>query len=420
MTDKPSADQQSANARETAASERGIDTGLSTAIVETARSFDTPIGTANLPVHRASTVLFDSLDQAREVGKQVGTGALHQSTYATVGTPTTLALMDALAEIEGRGADCRAALMPSGLAAITTALLAFLKPGEELLMSDSVYGPARAFAQGMLADLGIKTVFYDPHAGADEVAALITPATRVLYLESPGSYTFELQDMPALCAMARDAGLISMVDNAWASPVFARPFDWGVDLSIIPLTKYWSGHSDVLMGAVVVRQEHWLTLFRAVRQLGMCVGGDDAFLILRGLRTAPVRMRQHQSSALAVARWLQTQSAVVSVRHPALPGHPHHDRFLRDFSGSSGLFSFELDPAIGDAGIRALVEKRKHFGIGYSWGGFESLIMPAGLTGIRTVSPWQGGQLIRIHVGLEDPDQLIADLAAGFDQMRQA
>ncbi|MGH1361480.1 MAG: cystathionine beta-lyase [Burkholderiaceae bacterium] len=394
--------------------------GLRTAIVETARAIDTDIQTANLPVYRASTVLFDSLEQARDRGKQVGTGVLHQSTYSTVGTPTTFALMDALSEIEGRGADCRAALMPSGLAAITTALLAFLKPGDSLLMSDSVYGPARVFAQNMLTDLGVQTIFYDPHASADEVAALITPTTRVLYLESPGSYTFELQDMPALCAMARARGLISMVDNAWASPVFARPFDWGVDLSILPLTKYWSGHSDVLMGAVVVREEHWQTLFRAVRQLGMCVGGDDAFLILRGLRTAQVRMQQHQSSALAVARWLQSLPEVKTVLHPALPGHPHHERFKRDFSGSSGLFSFELSATVGEPAIKALVEKRKHFGMGYSWGGFESLIMPASLGGIRSVSPWRGGQLVRLHIGLEDPGELIADLNDGFESMRQA
>lgn len=394
--------------------------GLGTAIIETARSFETSIKTANLPLYRASTVLFDNLEDARQRGKRSASGELHQSTYGTVGTPTTFALMDAVAEIEGRGADCRAALMPSGLAAISTALLAFLKTGDEVLMCDSVYGPARVFAQGMLTDLGIKTVFYEAQATPDEIAALITPATRVLYLESPGSYTFELPDMPALCALARERGLISMVDNTWATPMFARPFDWGVDLSVIPLTKYWSGHSDVLMGAVVVRKEHWQKVFRAVRQTGMCVGGDDAFLILRGLRTAEIRMRQHESSALAVARWLQTQSEVKSVLHPGLPEHPQHERFLRDFSGSSGLFSFELNDSIDDTGVKALVDNRKHFGIGYSWGGYESLIMLANLGTVRTINPWQGGPLIRLHIGLEEPEELIADLAQGFELMRQA
>lgn len=393
--------------------------GLETALVETARRFEPKIGTANLPVYRASTVLFDSLEQARERGREAATGQRHASTYGTVGTPTTFALMDALAEIEGRGSACRAAVMPSGLAAITTALLAFLKPGDEVLMSDSVYGPARVFAQGMMTRLGIRPVFFEPQANAQEVAALITPATKVLYLESPGSYTFELQDMRALCAMARERGLISMVDNAWASPTFARPFDWGVDLSLIPLTKYWSGHSDVLMGAIVVREEHWLPIYQAVRELGLCVGGDDAFLILRGLRTAQVRMRQHEQGGLVVARWLQQQAEVLSVLHPGLPEHPQHDLFKRDFSGSSGLFSFELDPRISEQAIAALVNKRAHFGIGYSWGGYESLIMPANIGALRTIKPWQGGSLVRLHIGLESPDDLIADLDKGFEAMRK-
>ncbi len=390
-----------------------------TALVEAARHFDTAIRTANLPVYRASTVLFDDMAHAQALGKGSATGELHQSTYGTVGTPTTFALMDALAAIEGRGCDCRATLMPSGLAAITAALLAFLKSGDEVLMSDSVYGPARVFAQGMLADLGIRTVFYRPTADPDEVAALITPATRVLYLESPGSYTFELQDMRGLCAMARERGLISMVDNTWASPVFARPFDWGVDVSVVPLTKYWSGHSDVLMGAVVVRAEHWGKVFRAGRQLGMCVGGDDAWLVMRGMRTASIRMHQHQESALAVARWLQQQAPVRRVMHPALADHPRHELFKRDFLGASGLFSFELDPAVSAAGIAALVDGRRHFGIGYSWGGFESLIMAGNLTGLRTVEPWTGGMIIRLHIGLEAVDDLIGDLDDGFKLMHR-
>ncbi|MFK7965593.1 MAG: cystathionine beta-lyase [Burkholderiaceae bacterium] len=393
---------------------------LETAFVETARRFESRISTANLPVYRASTVLFDNLAQARERGRESATGARHASTYGTVGTPTTFALMDALAEIEGRGHECRAAIMPSGLAAITTALLAFLEPGDEVLMSDSVYGPARNFAQGMMTKLGIRPVFFAPTANADEVAALITPATKVLYLESPGSYTFELQDMRALCAMARSRGLISMVDNAWASPAFARPFDWGVDVSLLPLTKYWSGHSDVLMGAIVVREAHWLPVYRAVRELGLCVGGDDAFLILRGLRTAQVRMRQHEKGALAVARWLQQQPEVLSVLHPGLPEHPQHELFKRDFSGSSGLFSFELDPRFDENAIAALVDHRAHFGIGYSWGGYESLIMPASIGSLRTIKPWEGGPLVRLHIGLESPDDLIADLGQGFEAMRKA
>ena len=395
-----------------------------TALVSTSRHFDTPVKVANIPVYRASTVLFDSLDQADQVGAASTVGTLHATSYGTAGTPTTLALMDALAHIEGAGHDCRAALMPSGLLAITAAILAFVKPGDQMLMPDSVYGPARVFAQGMLTRMGVTTIFYDPASSVAQLAALTNEKTRVLYLESPGSYTFELQDVPALTAWARSRGLISIIDNAWASPMFARPFDWGVDVSVLPLTKYWSGHSDVLMGAAVARAEHWAALWTVIRQLGICVGGDDAFLILRGMRTAQVRMQQHQNSALTVARWLQAQPQVARVLHPALADHPQHALWRRDFSGASGLFSFELAARNGVAITRpqvaALCERRRYFGIGYSWGGFESLIVAAKIGTLRTVKPWAGGQLIRLHIGLEDPADLIADLEEGFAAMAAA
>jgi cystathionine beta-lyase len=210
-----------------------------------------------------------------------------------------------------------------------------------------------------------------------------------------------------------------MIDNAWASPVFARPFDWGIDISLLPLTKYWGGHADLLMGAAVVREEHWLPLWQAIRQLGIAVGGDDAYLVLRGLRTADVRMRRHESTALTVARWLEGRPEVARVLHPGLPSHPQHALFKRDFLGSSGLFSFELKAAT-QAQIAALCEDRRHFKIGYSWGGFESLIMQAKIGSLRTVQPWTGGPLIRIHCGLEDAADLIADLQAGLDAMAHA
>ncbi len=401
---------------------------LATAVTEVGRRFDDRIATANLPVHRASTVLFDTLAQAAAEGRAVGEGVLHASTYGTAGTPTTYALMDALAAIEGAGHPCRAALMPSGLAAISVALLAVVKTGDHVLMSDSVYGPARNFAQGMLKGLGVETTFHDPALDAEGLGALIRPNTRVIYLESPGSYTFEIQDVPAICAMARARGVITMIDNAWASPVFARPFDWGVDMSILPLTKYWSGHADVLMGAVVVREALWPAVWSAVRALGICVGGDDAFLILRGLRTVDVRMRRHEQSAFEVARWLEARPEVRRVLHPGLPSHPGHALWKRDFLGASGLFSFELDPAaFADAspagverGLAALCERRRLFRIGYSWGGYESLMIPGRLSGIRTVHPWQGGPLVRVHIGLESPADLIADLETGLAALRTA
>jgi cystathionine beta-lyase len=398
----------------------------SSQLIVAGREFDPPVHTANLPVYRASTVLMPTLDQARAQGEAVGQGERGATTYGTAGTPTTLALMDALADIEGAGHACRAALMPSGLSAITTLLLAWVRPGDHLLMPDSVYGPTRAFCDGMLTGLGVQVEYYSPTLGP-AIEALIRPNTRLIYLESPGSYTFELQDVPAICALARARGILTAIDNAWASPVFSRPFDWGVDASVLPLTKYWSGHSDVLMGAVVVREALWPQLWTTVRQLGLCVGGDDAFLILRGLRTAEVRMRRHQDSGLAVARWLESRPEVARVLHPALPSHPQHALWQRDFSGASALFAFELTPeATGGLGggfnpaTAALCEGRRHFGIGYSWGGYESLIMPARLEGARTVERWQGGALIRVHIGLEDPADLIADLEDGFEAMRAA
>ncbi len=395
--------------------------------VGSGRHVEAPVATANLPVYRASTVLFDSLAQAEAAGRGGAEGVRHVTSYGTSGTPNSMALTDALCDIEGAGHACRAALMPSGLAAITTLLLALLEPGDHLLVPDSAYGPTRAFCDGMLTRQGIVVEYYDPALSADALALRLSERTRVIYLESPGSYTFELQDVPAICALARSRGILTVIDNAWASPVFARPFDWGVDASVLPLTKYWSGHSDVLMGAVVVREALWPRLWSAVRQLGICAGGDDAFLVLRGLRTADVRMRRHQDNALAVARWLEARPEVRRVLHPALESHPQHALWKRDFSGASGLFSFEIDPAASgglgagfNAATAALCEGRRHFGIGYSWGGFESLIMPARLSGFRSVHPWAGGPLIRIHVGLEDPADLIDDLAAGLAAMRAA
>jgi cystathionine beta-lyase len=308
--------------------------------------------------------------------------------------------------------------MPSGLAAISVSLLAYCSPGDHMLMSDSVYGPARSFATTLLARYGVTTEFFDPLIGAG-IEALLRPETRIIYLESPGSYTFEIQDVPAICAVARARGVLTMIDNAWASPVFARPFDWGIDISLLPLTKYWGGHADLLMGAAIVREEHWLPLWQAIRQMGICVGGDDAFMVLRGLRTADVRMRRHEATALEVARWLQGRDEVAQVLHPALPSHPQHALFKRDFQGSSGLFSFELKSAT-PAQLAALCERRRYFRIGYSWGGFESLIMPAKLGSIRSIRPWTGGPLVRLHCGLEDAADLIEDLQDGLQAMKSA
>ncbi|MGO4394477.1 cystathionine beta-lyase [Variovorax sp. M-6] len=391
---------------------------LGASLVTAARSPGKPYETVNLPVWRASSVLFSNVaDMRAEVAATVA-GERRAANYATAGTPTTFALSDAVAQLEAGPHAARAALMPSGLSAIAVTLQAFLSPGDHLLMSDSVYGPARVFAEGMLARFGIETTFYDPCLGAG-VESLLRPSTRMVYLESPGSYTFEIQDTPAICELARRRGVLTAIDNAWASPVLARPFDWGVDISVLPLTKYWSGHADVLMGAAVVREPLWPRLHQAVRQQGLCVSGDDAWLILRGMRTLEVRMRAHERHALALARWLAGRPEVARVLHPALESHPQHGLWKRDFLGASGLFAFELRDAT-PAQVDALCDHRSHFKLGFSWGGFESLIMPANIGALRTARPWTGGPLIRLHAGLESPDELIADLEAGFAAMAAA
>ncbi len=393
-----------------------------TSFVELGRKWNSEIRTANLPIYRASTVLFETLDQAHALAEAADRGEKGASHYGTIGTPTTFALREALEHIEGAGQDCRAALMPSGLMAITTLLLAYLKSGDHLLVTDSVYGPTRVFCNNMLSRLGVKTTYYDPTITPEKLEMFIQPGTRMIFLESPGSYTFEIQDVPGICAMAQRHNVMTVIDNAWGSPLFAKPFDWGVDASVLPLTKYWSGHADVLMGAVVVREEHWLPLWRTVRELGVSVGGDDAALILRGMRTIDVRMKRHQQNGLEIAYWLEQRPEVSSVLHPGLPSHPQHSLWKRDFKGSSGLFSFELktDPEKKGLTLRqiaALCEGRRYFGIGYSWGGFESLIFPAQIGSLRSVMPWRGGPLIRLHIGLEDPADLIADLEEGFSAM---
>ncbi len=387
-------------------------------LVSIARDAGKPYESVNLPIWRASSVLFTNVADMRAEVAATAAGERRAANYATAGTPTTFALADAVAELEAGPHPARTALLPSGLSAIATVLQAFLSPGDHLLMGDSVYGPARLFAQGMLARFGIETTFYDPAIGAG-IGDLLRPNTRMIYLESPGSYTFEIPDVPAICSLARERGILTAIDNAWASPVLARPFDWGVDISVLPLTKYWSGHADVLMGAAVVREALWPQLHQAVRQQGLCVGSDDAWLILRGMRTLKVRMQAHESNGLALARWLEKRPEVARVLHPALPSHPQHARWKRDFSGASGLFSFELHAASADQ-LSALCDHRRHFRLGFSWGGFESLIMPANLTGLRTAGPWQGGPLVRIHAGLDDTEALISDLEDGFAAMAAA
>ena len=381
--------------------------GDDTKLVRGGRRPEWTRGIVNPPVWRASTILFDSVAQMRAAYPPED-GRLH---YGRNGTPTQWALAEALTELEPGAAGTR--LFPSGVAAVTTALLSVLKSDDELLMADSVYAPTRAFCDTVLQRMGVSTRYYDPLAGAG-IAELIGPATRAIFMESPGSLTFEVQDVPAICAVARERGLVTLLDNTWATPRLFPAIAAGIDLSILACTKYVVGHSDAMLGSVTSTAPHWPALCETSRMLGQHVSPDDAWLGSRGLRTLGVRLRQHGASALRIARWLAEQPQVARVLHPALPGCPGHDIWQRDFKGASGLFAFVLRGG-GEAERARLIDGLKHFGIGYSWGGFESLALPIDPQRVRTIrQPDAEGPMVRLHIGLEDPEDLIADLAAAL------
>lgn len=386
-------------------SEEGIDTR----IVQGGRRKEWAGKMVNPPVYRASTILFD--DVADMHGATPPRDGVYQ--YGRNGTPTQWSLAEALTDLEPGAAGTK--LLPSGLAAVSIALMSVLKPGDELLMADTTYGPTRAFCDDVLKRLGIATRYYDPQVGAG-IADLIGEKTRAIFLESPGSLSFEVQDVPAICAVAKARGIVTLLDNTWATPVFFPAIARGVDLTILACTKYIVGHSDVMMGSVTATEAHWKALDHTARAFGQYVSPDDAYLAARGLRTLGVRLRQHQESALKVARWLEAQPQVAKVLHPALESCPGHALWARDFKGSSGLFSFVLNG--GDEAARTrFIEGLRHFGIGYSWGGYESLALPIDPAMLRTATKTERqGPMVRLHIGLEDPDDLIADLAAGLER----
>src|SRR5712692_8316906 len=367
-------------------------------------------GFVNPPVHHVSTVLYPTAEDflARR----------SRYLYGRRGTPTSEALENALRELEGP--DCAGvALLPSGLTAISTALLAVLNSGDHLLVADSVYQPTRKLCDGVLKRLGIATTYYDPLIGAG-IAALIQPSTRAVFVEAPGSLSFEMQDVPAIAAAAHAAGAVVLMDNTWASPLYFRAFDRGVDLSIQAATKYIGGHSDVMLGTVSANKATWERLSDTVHALGLCVGPDDIYLGLRGLRTLGVRLAQHYQSGLKIARWLEQRPEVARVLHPALASCLGHAIWQRDFSGASGLFSIVLKP-VADTAVHAFLNELSLFGIGASWGGFESLAIPFNCASFRTATKWApGGPTVRIHIGLEDTDDLIGDLERGFAALAAA
>ncbi|MBM3607563.1 MAG: cystathionine beta-lyase [Alphaproteobacteria bacterium] len=379
-----------------------------TRLVHSGRNPAEQFGFVNAPAWRGSTVIAPTVAELRNRNARF--------VYGTKGTPSTEALETAWSEIAGAAGTC---LAPSGLAAIALALTAAVKAGDHLLVSDSAYRPTRNFCDQYLAKMGVETTYYDPQAGV-EVEKLFQKNTSAILTEAPGSQSFEMQDVPAIAAVARRHGACVIMDNTWATPLFFPPHERGVDLAIEAGTKYLSGHSDILLGLVSANAE-WFPRLRATYDLfAMCPGPEDVFLALRGMRTMELRLREAEKQGLELAHWLAARPEVKTVLHPALPAHPGHAIWKRDFSGSSGLFSIILKP-VAQSAVDALLDNLQLFAMGYSWGGYESLIIPFDCSDYRTATQWSpGGPALRLQVGLEDIEDLKADLARGFTAMHAA
>lgn len=379
-----------------------------TGVVHLGRDPHASHGFVNPPVYRGSTVLFPTLDALRTRAQPY--------TYGRRATPTTDALADALKSLDGAAVSV---LTSSGLQAVTAALLAFVQAGDSILMVDTVYQPTRKFCDTLLKSLGVTTYYYDPLIGAG-IADLVRPDTRLVFTESPGSQTFEMQDIRAIAAVTRAKGLFLLMDNTWASPLYFKPLAHGVDVAIQAATKYIVGHADAMLGVVSGNARAAPHLDRVKEAFGLCPGSEETYLGLRGLRTLDVRLARHHASGVAIADWLAGRPEVARVIHPARPDHPGHAIWKRDFAGASGLFAFTLAP-VPERALAAFVDHLELFGMGFSWGGYESLILPFDPRGYRTATTWaEPGPALRIHIGLEDVEDLKRDLAAGFDRLAAA
>lgn len=372
-------------------------------------------GVVNMPVYRASTILYPTIEAFHR--RYAGDRKYRAVRYGATGTPTTFALADAVCELEG---GTGTAVVSSGLAAVTFGLTAFLKQGDHLLMTDSVYEPTRRFCDGVLSRFGVETTYYDPLIGQN-IGRLFQPNTRIVFVESPGSLTFEVQDIPAISAVSHDRGILVVMDNTWATPLYFKPFSKGADISIQAGTKYIAGHSDLVIGMITARTE---SLFRKVKDtvmaFGEIAGPDDCYLALRGLRSMGARLHRQADAGLKIARFLQARAEVKKVLYPPLPEDPGHGIWQRDFTGASSLMGVVLHTA-DERAVAAMVDRYRFFKIGASWGGFESLVIPACPATVRTAVPWtETGYVLRYHIGLEDPDDLLQDLAAGFDRLNGA
>ncbi len=369
-------------------------------------------GTVNMPVYRASTIVFPDL----ETYSTRPADDYKTPRYGIHGTPSNWALEEAVAKLEGGH---NAVAVCSGLAAIVAALCAFVKAGDHLLIADSVYGPTRNFCDKRLTSFGVEIQYYDPLIGAG-IKKLIKSNTKAIFCEAPGSLSFEMQDIPAIAREAHARDIPVLADTTWGTPYFFKSFEHGVDVSIHAATKYIVGHSDVMMGMIVTNEKYWLPVRRTVADYGYCSSADDCYLALRGLRTIGVRMKQQMANALTVARWLASRAEVKRVLFPALESDPGHAIWKRDFEGAASLFSLVLNP-VSKKQITAFVNALKLFGIGSSWGGYESLVTAPNITHLRTVTKWpDDGPVIRLHIGLEDTDDLIADVAQAFGKMTDA
>lgn len=364
-------------------------------------------GAVNVPVIRASTILHSDVETHERGGDR-----FDGVRYGRYGTSTRFALEETLAEVEGAARVCA---VSSGVAAIAVSLLAYTRAGDHILVADNVYGPTRAFCRSRLQRNGVETEFYDPQIGGG-IARLIRDNTRLVYCESPGSLTFEMQDIPAIAAAAHARGLPVLADNTWATPYFFRPFEKGVDVSIHSATKYIVGHADVVMGTIGATEAHWRSIRDTAADYGYTASPDDCYLALRGLRTLAARLKQQMHNGLVVARWLQARPEVARALHPALESDPGHALWKRDMLGAASLFGVELKP-VPDAAVKACLNALRYFGHGASWGGFESLVTYPKPEKLRTATAWSSGPLLRLHVGLEDPADLIADLERGLSKL---
>jgi cystathionine beta-lyase len=379
-----------------------------THVVQSGRDPFAHHGFVNPPVYRGSTVLFKTMASFEKRDQRY--------VYGRRGTPTSEALEEAIATLEG---GARTVLAPSGAAAIASVLLSFTKTGDHILVTDSAYLPTRKMCDGVLKRFGVETTYYDPLIGGG-IAALMRPNTSLVFTESPGSQTFEVQDIPAIAAAAHAGGALLVMDNTWASPLYFKPFAHGIDISIQAATKYIVGHADAMLGAITATDALARRMVAEVQGIGVCAGTEEIYLGLRGMRTIDVRLERHWRSGVEVARWLEERPEVARVLHPALPSHPQHALWKRDFLGAAGLFSIVLKPC-PKAAVAAMLEGLQLFGMGASWGGYESLVLPFDATASRTATTWRPeGPTVRLHIGLEDVADLKADLEAGFARLKAA